>query len=316
MRADYRRPQVTGERSFLERLAARLPPAPAGEVWLGDDAAVLDGGLLLATDALVAGVHFDLDWSTPSDVGWKALVVNLSDLAAMAGSPRAAVVAVVVPPRTEGLADEVLDGLAEAAEAHRCPLVGGDTTSGAELVVSVAVLGTVGEGGPVLRSGARAGDAVFVTGTLGGARRALRLLREGSSVPGPLRERLDRPQPQLAAGEAAAASGATAMIDVSDGLGTDLGRVLDASGVGVRVDAALIPRLDAFGVGVEDALAGGDDYQLCFTAPDPDRVARSFHDRNLPPPVAIGEVVAEDRVVVRDGSETPWVDSGWEHSVP
>ena len=141
------------EAAFLERLRSMLPAAPAGEVWIGDDAAVLAGGLLLCTDVLAEGVHFDLAWSEAADAGWKALAVNCSDVAAMGGTPRAAVAAVVVPPGRPGLADAVAAGLMEAAAAFGCPLVGGDTAAGRTLVLTVSVVGTAPPGGAVLRGG-------------------------------------------------------------------------------------------------------------------------------------------------------------------
>ena len=200
---------VGGEHAFLERLRARLPPAPEGQVWIGDDAAVLDG-LLVTTDALVERLHFDLSWCSAGDVGWKALAVNLSDIAAMGGTPRAAVATLVVPPDRPGLADQVIDGVAAAATAFGCPLVGGDTTAGPALMVSVTVLGVCGPTGPVLRSGARPGDAVFVTGEMGGAAAALEALRDSRVVAPALARRLHRPTPRLREGQTAAAGGATA----------------------------------------------------------------------------------------------------------
>ena len=263
---------VGGEHAFLERLRARLPPAPEGQVWIGDDAAVLDG-LLVTTDALVERLHFDLAWCSAGDVGWKALAVNLSDIAAMGGTPRAAVATLVVPPDRPGLADQVIDGVAAAATAFGCPLVGGDTTAGLALMVSVTVLGDCGPTGPVLRSGARPGDAVFVTGEMGGAAAALEALRDGRVVAPALARRLHRPTPRLREGHAAAAGGATAMIDISDGLAMDLGHVCDASRVGARVQETAVPL--APGATFPHTL-DGDDYELRFTAPDPEAVARHF----------------------------------------
>lgn len=157
-----------GECAFVARLRNALPAAPAGQHWIGDDAAVLDDGLLLKTDILVEGVHFDLRLCDPEDVGWKALAVNLSG-AAMGGAPTAAVVALVVPPDRPGMADRTMTGLVSAAERLDGPIVGGDTSSGPALTVAVAVLGQAPEAGPVLRSGAQPDDIILVTGELGAA---------------------------------------------------------------------------------------------------------------------------------------------------
>ena len=315
MEEAYRPVQPSGEHAFVERLATRLPAPPPGQTWVGDDAAVVADGIMVATDVLVAGVHFDLEWMAAPDVGWKALAVNLSDLAAMAAEPIAAVVALVVPPAPPGVADEVVDGLAEAAEAHGCPLVGGDTSAGPVLTVAVTVVGRVRPGGPVLRSGARPGDGVFVTGALGAAACGLRTLLAGGAPPDAHRLALVRPEPRLREGVAAATAGATAMIDLSDGLATDLGHVCAASGVGARVDAALLPV--AAGAELADAVAGGEDYELCFTAGDPATVSEAFRRAGLEAPTPVGEVTdAGDRVLVMpDGSAEP-LRGGWEHGVP
>lgn len=316
MNEAYRETPRGGERAFVARLRASLPDAPAGQVWVGDDAAVLDGGVLLTTDSLVAGVHFDLAWTSPEDLGWKALAVNLSDIAAMGGRPRGAVVAVVVPPEPVGLADGVLAGLAEAAQRLGCPLVGGDTTSGAQLVVSVAVVGAAPPSGALLRSGARAGDLVFVTGPLGGPRRALRALAVGEDPAPAQLERLRRPSPRLVEGRAAVTAAPTSMIDVSDGLATDVGHLCDESGVGIRVEAAAVPLFS--GASLQDALGGGDDYELCFTAPNRGAVEEAFLGVDLPEPVMIGEIVTgAERVLVHpDGTESRLEPTGWEHPVP
>lgn len=301
---------------FLERLAGALPPPPAGQVWMGDDAAVLAGGLLFATDTLVEDVHFDLGLSTLFDAGWKALAVNCSDLAAMGGTPRAAVAAVVVPAGRPGVANELAAGVVAAADALACPLVGGDTAVGPVLVITVAVLGDAPAGGAVLRSGARSGDAVFVTGSLGGPRAALAALRRGVQPPEESVARLHRPVPRLAEGRAAAEAGATAMIDISDGLSSDLGHIGRQSAVGALLEAAAIP-LGA-GATLEDALAGGDDYELCFTAGDPERVAEVFLAAGLVAPVRIGTVTPDREIAVRegDGRVRSVPPAGWEHPVP
>jgi thiamine-monophosphate kinase len=281
------------ELQAVEALVLRLPPAPPGEIWIGDDAAVLrapTGVLLLAADTMVDGVHADLSVTTVADLGWKALVRNVSDIAAMGGRPLHAVVTVTVPPGGGGLLDQLYDGLGDASDAYGCPVVGGDLTSGPALVVTVAITGTV-DGDPVLRSGARVGDTVFVTGPLGGAVADLHAGIAGRTA---------RPLARVAEGEAARLGGATAMIDLSDGLALDLRRVAAASGVGVVVDD--VPVAD--GATIDDAMTGGDDYELVFTAGDPDAVRHAF--AGLRRPIAIGRVVAGDEVV-------GLAEGGWRH---
>ena len=187
-----------GEFAFIERLAARLPELPPGQVGVGDDCAVLEGNRLIATDLLVEGVHFRSAWASPADVGWKALAVNLSDLAAMGGTPESAVVAVALPAERPGVADEVLDGLLECAARFTCPLVGGDTSTGPDLFIAVTVTGSAER--PVLRSGASAGETVFVTGPLGVAAAALDQLEAGNAAPAA--DALHRPLPRLVEGRA------------------------------------------------------------------------------------------------------------------
>lgn len=277
---------------------------------------MLDGGLLLATDAMAEGVHFDLRYSSLDDAGWKALAVNCSDLAAMGGSARAAVAAVVVPERRPGVADALASGLVAAAAAFGCPLVGGDTVVGPALVLTVTVLGESHPSGAVLRSGAGPGDSIFVTGPLGGPRVALAALRRGDSPAPESVERLRRPVPRLAEGRAAAEAGADAMIDLSDGLSSDLGHVCRRSGVGALLEAAAVP-LGA-GATLDDALAGGDDYELCFTAPDPERVAATFAGAGLAAPVRIGTITGDGEMVVvgPDGTRRRLPPAGFEHAVP
>ena len=291
-------PPEPGELAFHRRLAARLPH-------VGDDCAVLDDGQLLCTDLLVEGVHFRSTWAGPADVGFKALAVNLSDIAAMGGTPEVAVAAVAVPPGRPGLADELLAGLLECADRFDTELVGGDTSRGPELFVAVTVTGRAPR--PVLRSGASPGDAVLVTGPLGGAAGALAALEAGEVPRDP--SSLHRPVPRLAEGDLAARLGATAMLDLSDGLGIDARRLAEASGVGIDLDPDRVPVAD--GATLELAVDGGDDYELCFTAADPEGVQRGFEQAALRPPIVVGRVVDGDGA--RLGGRR--LTGGWEHPV-
>jgi len=273
------------------------------------------GSLLLAADAVVAGVHADLDLVGLDDMGWKALVANVSDVAAVGGRPCYALVTVAGPLAQLDF-DLLYDGLTEAAEAYACPIVGGDLASSATLMVSVAVTGDGGAADPppVLRSGARPGDTIFVTGPLGASAAGLALLRAGRGAEDPdLSLAHRRPRARLAEGAAARAAGATAMIDVSDGLAADLRQVADASRVGVVLERVPV----AIGVSrVSDeaealALGGGEDYELVFTASDRSRVETVFAELGLGKPLAIGHCtanVAERRL--RDG-DLPVL--GWVH---
>ncbi len=299
---------LTAELGIIERLRTRLV-GPGGQPWIGDDAAVVprpSGSLLLAADAVVAGVHADLRLVGLDDVGWKAVAVSLSDIAAMGGTPRHALVTACAPPDTD--IDLLYLGLAQAAEAGGCPVVGGDLSGSRELTVVVVVAGDTGDDLPVLRSGARPGHGVFVTGPLGSSAAGLRLLRGGQGAgEGPLVRAHRRPRARLAEGQAARAAGATAMIDVSDGLGTDLRHLADASGVGAALHA--VPVAD--GASWEEAVGGGEDYELVFTAPDASRVEAAFAAAGLRLPVPIGRCTPEPgQLLVRD---EPLAATGWEH---
>jgi len=284
-----------GEFEVIRRLLARLP---AGDLIVppGDDAAaVTTGAQTLATaDLLVEGRHFDLAFSSSADVGFKALSVNASDIAAMGGRPRYALLSVGAPAATPvALLEGLYDGIGEAALAYAVTIAGGDTVGADEIIVSVALLGEPGAGGVVRRSGAKVGDLLCVTGELGGAAAGLSLLRAAGNdgAARALAERFPnllrahrRGNARVREGEAAAVAGARAMIDVSDGLLADAGHLCELSGVGVLIDAHEVPRAP----GVEDveewsgsagiALSGGDDYELCFAiAPDDlDRATRAL----------------------------------------
>lgn len=300
------------EMDALARLAARLPPPPPGETWIGDDTAVLAGDpgpLLFATDLVAEGVHFDRRWSSPADVGWKLLAANVSDIAAMGGRPLRCVVAVAGGLGSE--LDALYDGLVAAADAFGCPIVGGDLSApatGGGLCASLAVLGTTAGRPPVTRAGGRPGDTLVLTGPLGAAAAGLRLLRADPRATGPLVDAHRRPVPRLAAGTLAAGVGAHAMIDVSDGLGIDCDRLARASGVGVVLDELPV----AAGARTEEALGGGEDYELLIAVADADALERAFVAGGLAPGVRIGRLVAEPEVRRLAGG--PLLAAGYRHT--
>jgi len=326
-----------GELAAIARLERSLPPAPPGETWIGDDTAVLvlpgagpappgsaprgpalpgsappgsaaPGGprLLFATDIVVSGVHFDLSLTSCADAGWKVLASNVSDVAAMGGRPFRCVAGIA--GGTAAQIDEIGQGMAQAAAHFDCPLVGGDLSSGDQLVVSVAILGTT-TAEPVLRSGARPGDLLFVTRPLGSAAAGLRLLRADPQARGPLVDAHRRPEARVGEGLAAATGGATAMIDISDGLGLDLHRLALASGVGVELDEVPV----AAGATEAEALGGGEDYELVFAAPEARLLAASFEEAGLPLPIQIGRCVEDARRRTLGGE--PFSPTGWEHEL-
>lgn len=269
--------QTLGEFEIIERYFTR----PSGDrdvrVGIGDDAAVLDvqGPLAVTVDTLTAGVHFPED-TAPAAIGHRALAVNLSDIAAMGGDPRWCTLALTLPEVSEDWLSELARGFFALADRHKVALVGGNLSRG-PLSLSVQVLGTLAGERFVTRGGGRAGDDLYVTGTLGDAAAGLALLRGGdasSDAARTLVERFVYPTPRIEAGRALAAL-ATAAIDVSDGLAADLGHLLKRSGCGAVVDIERVPVSEALvaecvvSVALEHALSGGDDYELCFAA-EPD----------------------------------------------
>jgi len=296
---------------------------------IGDDAAILSPpaghALVAATDTLVAGVHFPMS-TRAEDIGWKSLAVNLSDLAAMGATPAWALLALTLPSDDPAFVEGFAAGFAELAAQHRVALVGGDTTSG-PLTITVTALGFAPPDKALRRDGARAGDLVFVTGTLGDAAAGLRCL--GST---PLRSvsaaacdaliaRLDRPSPRVAAGIVLRDS-ASACIDVSDGLLADFGHIAERSGVGIELAADTLPAssalLQLFDESARLALqaAGGDDYELAFTiAPElATRVAQDLARIGCAA-TQIGRVVERQGVRLLDaaGAEITLSRRGWEH---
>jgi len=316
---------------LIERIR-ELTAQPRDDVRLGigDDAALLavpaGKELAVAIDTLVEGVHFPRG-TAAADIGWKALAVNLSDLAAMGASPAWALLALTLPTADPVFVEGFAAGFAQLAQPHRLALVGGDTTRG-PLCISVAVHGFVPPGQALTRSGARVGDALLVTGTLGDAAAGLNALQQPKRDDDPharardfLIARLNRPVPRLAAGTALRAQ-ASACIDISDGLLADLGHICRASGVGAEIDAALLPRSPALlqlhddATALHFALSGGDDYELCFSVPA-HRLADVQADlaRLGCGVTRIGRIVEGSGVRVRghDGAWLPTDRQGWEH---
>ena len=268
------------EFTLIDRIRRRVAARDDVPLGIGDDAALLQvpagHWLVVAADTLNNDVHFPAD-TAPRDLGWKSLAVNLSDLAAMAAQPKWATLSLSLPHADAHWVDAFIDGFIALADATGVALVGGDTTRG-PLSVCVTVHGVVLPGAALRRDAARVGDDIWVSGTLGDAAAALAQWRAGGAAAPALRERLDRPQPRIALGLALAGI-AHAAIDLSDGLLADLGHVCAASGVGAEVALAALPASQALQASFDaDARAGlqacgGDDYELCFTAPPSAREA-------------------------------------------
>lgn len=268
------------EFALIDRIRARAPAHAGVVLGIGDDCALLDvpAGLQLAvtSDTLNAGVHFPPD-TAPFDIGWKALAVNLSDLAAMGARPAWCTLALALPQADADFVEGFLDGFFALAQLHDVTLVGGDTTRG-PLSINVTAHGLVAPGTALRRAGAQVGDDVWVSGTLGDAAAALAQWKAGGFSDAFLRARLDRPTPRVALGQSLLGV-ANACIDVSDGLLADLGHLCRASGVGAHIDVDTLPASaalqDAFDAARRRTLqaTGGDDYELCFTAPPAHRDA-------------------------------------------
>jgi thiamine-monophosphate kinase len=306
------------EGEVLARIFPRLPQADTELLGPGDDAAVLsaaDGRFVVTCDMMIQGPDFRLAWSTPHDLGWKAAATNLSDVAAMGARPTALVVAIAAPPSTPisvilGIADGLRDGC--EALAPGCGVVGGDLSASEALTLSITAFGDLEGRAPVLRSGARVGDVVAHAGRLGDAGIGLGLLfRFGVDLDGvPSRAHADAlktrhsryldaqlaPVPPIHLGPLAADAGATAMLDVSDGLAIDAGRLARASAVGIDFDSA------ALGDKRELALGGGEDHGLLATFPPEATLPVGFR--------RLGIVTAEAGAVLVDGE--PHTQGGWD----
>jgi len=273
----------------------------------GDDAAILDvpvgQQLVVSTDSSVEHVHFRRDWLSAEEIAYRAGAAAISDLAAMGATPLAMTVALTLPANWRSQITSIADGLARAGRATGTPIVGGDLTSGGELSFSITVLGTVVR--PLVRSGARTGDTVWVTGRLGGPRLALASFERGVVPPDELRDRFARPVPRLREARWLAAHGATAAIDCSDGIAADLEHVAAASGKRIVLHLERLPRMD--GATDEDAARSGEEYEVIATAP-PSLDAAAFAQEFAVPLTAVGTVGAA-------GAAGPGVDA-FRHGIP
>jgi thiamine-monophosphate kinase len=332
-----------GERQLVERILARIGTPPGALVAGGDDTALIPvetDRLLVTTDELVESVDFDFSYCSGGDVGWKAIAVNASDIAAMCGRPLWATIALSVPRHTPiTTVDEMVDGILQAAETWNIGVVGGDVSRASEVSLAVTMIGaTLGESA-VLRSGARTGDELCVTGNLGGAAAGLRLLRDQDSgehrsvghpsgqttgsedaASGLIRRQL-RPTARVEQAAILARLQPTAMIDLSDGFAPDLARLLRASHTGCRVDVEALPLdpgLDAvFGsereAAVELAMVGGEDFELLFTVHE-DAAADAIRavEESGCPCTWIGTIGDGDSMV-GDKPLSAWEELGWDH---
>ncbi len=283
------------EFDLIRELAARWGERARG---IGDDAAVLDvppgSHLVASTDTSVEGVHFRRVWLTPREIGYRCCAAALSDLAAMAAAPLGMLVALTVSPDWLAHAGSLADGMGDAAAAERCPIVGGDVTAGDRLSLTVTVLGHASR--PVGRRGARPGDALFVTGRLGGPGAALAALRAGQSPSPPHRERFAHPVPRIGEARWLAERGATAMIDISDGLSSELRHLAAAGVVALDIDLDTMPVVDD--VLTRDAAVSGEEYELLCAAP-PDIDTAAFGRTFGIPLTMVGRVAADRGPEVR-----------------
>lgn len=339
---------MPSESQIISQIRARASRASRVRTGIGDDAAVIEqdgeSDLITCCDLMVEGVHFRVEWSPPSLIGRKALAVTLSDIAAMGGVARFAMISLAVPEKTPSdFIDGLLQGLFDMADACGVYIIGGDTSSSpVSLFIDTIAIGECARGKAVTRRGARPGDRIFVTGTLGGSALGLSLLERGlrydysaSGESGGTMSRASReallkhlaPEPQLRAGRAIGeCEAATSMIDISDGLSTDLWHVLDESDCGAIIQAGLIPVADCVlslreGEPQIDtlsmAIGSGEEYELLFTARPVHRQRLLDISRSLGVRITeIGEIVeAEGLYMEIDGSLERVEPTGYEHII-
>jgi len=319
-----------GEFGLIKAISIIADKGEGVVMGIGDDAAVLTPSpgkvSLVTTDVLLEGVHFTLEFNDFYRLGRKALAVNLSDIGGCGGIPTAFLVSLAIPPETEVASVQALyKGMMEQARTYGVSLVGGDTSKGKELMISITLIGEAEEGKVVYRHGAKKGDGIFVTGTLGDSALGLKQLKDGVQEGDPVQQHLD-PTPRVKEGSEIARQGlATAMIDISDGLIADLGHILEASNVGAQVHLAQLPLSVSYREHIKPyyknpyllALAGGEDYELLFTAPagSAEGIKKLADDLGTPITL-IGEITqapAGVTLVGADGKQVPVEQRGHDH---
>jgi thiamine-monophosphate kinase len=281
---------------------------------IGDDAAVLDippgEQLVVSTDSSVENVHFRRTWLTAREIGYRATVAGLSDLAAMASTPRGILVTLAIPDAWRSALGEIGEGIGEAAHDAGAPIIGGDLTTASELSIAITVLGSAPS--PIRRSGARPGDRIWVTGTFGGPGHALRDLMKGREPAPGARARFAHPVPRIREARWLAARGANAAIDVSDGVASDAMHIAAASGVQIVLDLDRLPRVE--GVEALQAAASGEEYELLLALP-PSAAVHDFEASFRLPLTEIGRVVAsgDPGVETRMGGISVAPPRGYDH---
>lgn len=302
-----------------------LPESNEVLVGIGDDAAVLRKNskedLIVSIDTLVAGVHFPLNTS-PYDIAWKSLAVNLSDMAAMGAQPAWFTLALTLPEPSSHWLEAFTHGLFSLADQYSLPLIGGDTTRG-PLSITIQIAGNVSKDSALLRSGAQVGDDIFVSGTLGDAALALAMMQSAESpvqIAPELLARLNRPEPRVNLGKSLSGI-AHCCIDISDGLLADLKHMLDQANVGAEIETEILPKSPAYrrtsGLSENNLhlqLNGGDDYELCFCAPveKKELIIALATECDLPL-TRIGNVTASQLIVDSNGCEIIQDHMGYQH---
>ena len=299
------------EDQLIEMIRIRFADTSA-RVGIGDDAAVIDlpsgFSTLVCSDLLAENTHFKCETHPPDSVGFKAVAINVSDVGAMGGTPDFCLLSLAVPRNLESSwIDAFFDGIAAACREFEISLVGGDSSAADRVFVDVSVIGRVRRGGGVLRSGARSGNNIYVTGSLGGSALGLELLEKGQKDHPAVRRHL-YPEPRHRIG-ASVANRATAMIDISDGLSADLAHILEASGVSARIISESIPLYS--GADVPGALQSGEEYELIVTAED---LPREIDGVTM---TRIGQIVPsteKPKILLIEGSTQRVLDpKGWKH---